>query len=76
MAENTVLRTPEGDFAVPFYNTSSFEGASPKAGMVTIAQETDYPFSDMVKITVRPERPATFSVRLRVPGGAGRRASG
>ena len=67
VAENTVLRTPEGDFAVPFYNTSSYTSTSSKAGKVTIEQQTDYPFSDTIKITVRAERPTAFSVRLRVP---------
>jgi DUF1680 family protein len=68
VAENTVLETPEGDFVIPFYNSSSFQGTSPKAGNVAIEQETEYPFSETVKITVRPERPAAFSVRLRLPG--------
>lgn len=69
VAENQVLRTPESDFVIPFYNSSSFRGDSPQAGKVTIVQETDYPFSEQVKITVRPERhPAVFSVKLRLPG--------
>ena len=68
VAENTVLQTPEGDFVIPFYNSSGFQSPSPRAGNVAIEQETEYPFSETVKITVRPERPAAFSVRLRVPG--------
>jgi DUF1680 family protein len=69
VAEHLVLGTAEGDFVIPFYNSSRFRGNSPKAGNVEILQETDYPFSEKVKITVRPERqPATFTVRLRVPG--------
>jgi hypothetical protein len=68
LAEHLVLSTPEGDFVVPFYNNSRFRSNSPKAGKVEIIQETDYPFSENVRITVRPERhPATFTVRLRVP---------
>jgi hypothetical protein len=68
LAEHIVLGTPEGDFVIPFYNSSRFRGNSPKAGNVEIIQETDYPFSEKVKITVRPEKhPATFTVRLRVP---------
>lgn len=68
VGENLVLKTPEGDFVIPFYNTSTFRGDSPQAGKVTIVQETEYPFSEQVKITVRLDRPATFVVRLRVPG--------
>ncbi len=68
LAEHVVLATPEGDYVIPFYNSSRFRGNSPKAGKVEIVQETGYPFSEKVKITVRPERPAAFSIRLRMPG--------
>jgi len=69
LAENQVLATPEGDFVVPFYNSSRFRGRSAKAGSVEIVEATDYPFSENIRITVKPERhPAAFTVRLRVPG--------
>ncbi len=68
LSENIVLGTPEGNYAIPFYNSSTFRDNSPKAGHIEIVQETDYPFSDKVKIMVRTERPAAFSVRMRMPG--------
>ncbi|MFH1006926.1 MAG: beta-L-arabinofuranosidase domain-containing protein [Candidatus Latescibacterota bacterium] len=67
LAEHVVLGLPEGDYVIPFYNSSSFKDHSPQAGNVEIVQETDYPFSEQVRITVRAERPAVFSVRLRMP---------
>jgi DUF1680 family protein len=67
VAENTVLKSPDGAYVIPFYNSSSFADTHPTAGKVTIEQQTEYPFSETVKITVRAERPAPFSVRLRVP---------
>jgi DUF1680 family protein len=37
---------------------------------VTIRQETDYPNSGRVRLTVGPEKPATFTLRLRIPAWA------
>ena len=68
LGENLVLSTMEGDLVIPFYSSSRFRTHSPKAGNVEIVQETEYPFSDNVRITLKPERhPAIFMVRLRVP---------
>lgn len=35
---------------------------------VTLVQETDYPWSGKIRITVSPEKPADFALRIRVPG--------
>jgi DUF1680 family protein len=35
---------------------------------VTLRQETNYPWDGTVAIRVTPERPATFGLRLRIPG--------
>ena len=40
------------------------------SGGVTLAQETDYPWSGAVKITVDPPGESAFALRLRVPGWA------
>jgi len=37
-------------------------------GKIRLAQETGYPWSGHVRITVQPERPAEFAMNLRVPG--------
>lgn len=39
-----------------------------KGGAVTLAQETRYPWDGKVKLTVTPEKPATFALGLRIPG--------
>lgn len=36
-----------------------------------VIEDTRYPFDGRVEVTLRPERPATFSVRLRVPTWTG-----
>jgi len=35
---------------------------------VVLKQQTRYPWEDTVALSVRPDRPVTFSLRLRVPG--------
>jgi hypothetical protein len=37
---------------------------------VSISQETNYPWDGKVNITVNPEKPNTFTLRLRIPGWA------
>lgn len=52
---------------VNFYAQS--EGEVAVAGTkVKIAQKTDYPWNGRVTITVTPEKPGRFTLRLRIPG--------
>ncbi len=47
------------------------EGAATVAGTkVKLAQTTDYPWQGAVRLAVSPEKPAKFSVRVRIPGWA------
>ncbi len=51
------------------------EATIPLAGdSVTLIQETAYPWDGDIKISVDPERAATFALRLRVPGWAENRS--
>ena len=43
---------------------------------VTIRQTADYPWSGKVSIAVEPESPATFALKLRIPGWARARRCG
>jgi DUF1680 family protein len=42
-----------------------------KGVKIRIQSETLYPFEDEVRMTVMPEKPITFGIRLRIPGWAG-----
>jgi DUF1680 family protein len=54
---------------VNFYAQS--EGAATIAGTkVTLAQTTGYPWDGGVRLAVSPERPAKFTLRVRIPGWA------
>ncbi|HVS51036.1 MAG TPA: beta-L-arabinofuranosidase domain-containing protein [Opitutaceae bacterium] len=47
------------------------DGAATVAGTkVKLAQTTDYPWQGAIKIAVTPEKPATFTLRVRIPGWA------
>lgn len=35
---------------------------------VAVIQETNYPWDETVRMTITPEKPATFTVALRIPG--------
>ncbi len=61
--------TGEDTIAVHLYGGST---AKLEAGgsAVTIRQAADYPWSGKVRIAVDPEAPATFTLRLRIPGWA------
>lgn len=54
---------------VNFYAAS--EGEMNLGGTkVVLAQATDYPWSGGVKLTVSPEKPAKFALKVRIPGWA------
>lgn len=37
---------------------------------VTIHEETEYPFRDVIRLTINPERPGEFPLKLRIPAWA------
>lgn len=44
--------------------------AEAKLDIASVRQETDYPNSGRVRLSINPERPATFTLRLRIPSWA------
>jgi DUF1680 family protein len=54
---------------VNFYAESTGE-AEVAGTTVKLIQTTDYPWMGRTKLTVSPEKPATFSVHVRIPGWA------
>jgi DUF1680 family protein len=43
---------------------------TPEHGTVTLRQDTRYPWDGAVRITVKPEQPRNFTVKVRIPGWA------
>jgi type II secretory pathway pseudopilin PulG len=65
------MKTASGDGLVavnyaPNELTTTINGVK-----VRIETDTVYPFEDEVRMTIAPERPVTFALRLRVPAWAG-----
>jgi DUF1680 family protein len=66
-AESIVMRGEEGLF-VNLYAESTVETVLPGgAGKVTLAQQTSYPESGAVVLTIHPERESEFTLNLRIP---------
>src|SRR5262245_17694577 len=55
---------------VHLYGASELATDVPGVGRVKLTQETDYPWDGRIKIMVGVDRPATFALRLRIPGWA------
>ena len=62
--------TAENDIAVNLYGPSEVALSTTAAGIVRLTQTTDYPLDGNIRIFVRPERAATFSIRVRIPAWA------
>lgn len=60
----------EGHLAVNLYGPGQVTLSSPLAGAVRLEQATRYPFEGDIRITVRPERVARYTILLRIPGWA------
>jgi DUF1680 family protein len=61
--------TGEGALAVHLYGTNNAEMTF-DGRRVKISQQADYPWSGKATIAIEPDAPATFTLKLRVPGWA------
>jgi hypothetical protein len=69
LAAHLWMGTPDGGLAAVAYAPSEARFV-PKGVPVTVALDTDYPFREMLTVTVTAERPVAFPLRLRVPSWA------
>jgi DUF1680 family protein len=65
--ESMVVGAKDG-LSFLYYGPCTVSTSLPQAGALGISVDTQYPFEDEVRITLRPERAAVFPVQLRVPG--------
>jgi hypothetical protein len=68
--ENLWHATPDHGLAANMYAPSSVSALVADSAHVTIAQATDYPFGDTVKLTLTTAKPVKFPLYLRIPGWA------
>ena len=67
LSEWAVMSAADG-LALNYYGPSTFAAGLPSGRKVTLVQETDYPAGGVVRLTVTPEAPESFALRLRIPG--------
>lgn len=61
------LTAAPGGVALHYYGPGSARFRLPSGARVTLAQATAYPADNAVSLSVSPERPASFALRLRIP---------
>ena len=61
------MTTPQGGVVAALYSPSRFT-TTISGATVTIEQQTDYPFSDEVKLILHTTAPVRFPISLRAPG--------
>lgn len=67
-AEHLWMATPGNGLAAVFYAPCRVKAKVANGTMVEIVEETDYPFGEGIKLTIRTPKPVRFPLTLRVPG--------
>jgi len=67
-AEELWLATADGGLCASLYGAGDVTAKVADGTTVTIAEETDYPFSETVTLTVRAPKAVRFPLYLRIPG--------
>lgn len=68
LVKSLVMATPDGGLAVTAYGPCQAEITLAPGLQVSLAVETDYPFDGLIKLKLRPSKPASFPLLLRIPG--------
>ena len=68
--ESMWMATNDNGLALVAYGPSVVKAKTGKGNEVMITEETDYPFSGSVKLTIATEKSSKFPVYLRIPGWA------
>ena len=67
---HTAVMASEKGAAVNFYIDGVYELKTPGGNAVVIEQQTDYPLSGEIAISVKLKKPEQFSLAIRIPGWA------
>jgi hypothetical protein len=65
--QHTWMATRDGGIAAVAYGPTEVTaklGGTP----VAITEETDYPFTDVIRFSINPSKPLSFPLKLRIPG--------
>lgn len=67
LSEWAVMTSADG-VALNYYGPSTLTVLTPTGKKVSITEATDYPINGRVRLTVSPDSPDQFILRLRIPG--------
>ena len=65
--EWTVMRSVAGGPVVNLYSPGTASLKLPNGKNLNIVQETGYPVTALVTLTLQPEKPSSFALKLRIP---------
>jgi hypothetical protein len=68
MAEELWLATADHGLAASIYCASDVTANVADGQEVKISEQTDYPFSDTIELTIATDKPVKFPLKLRIPG--------
>jgi DUF1680 family protein len=74
LSDWAVMRSTDGVIVLNYYGPSHLTLDLPEGNAVTLIQETDYPTSGEILLSVELARPQHFSLRLRIPSWSARTA--
>jgi hypothetical protein len=66
-AETLWMATPGNGLAAMFYSASKVTAKVADGVKVTLEEQTEYPFGELIDLTVTPDRPVRFPLTLRIP---------
>ena len=66
-AENLWLATSDSGLCASLYGSNSVEAKVGSGTNIRIEEQTDYPFSGLVKMNMKMKEPARFKLYLRIP---------
>lgn len=71
LVRNLWMANPQDGLAATVYAPCSVSAKVGREGtIVTITEETEYPFRDEIRFTLKPERPVRFPLQIRIPDWA------
>jgi hypothetical protein len=68
------MATADNGVVAALYGPCRVQAKVGDGATIEIIEETDYPFSDRVRMTIHSDRPAAFPLYFRIPSWAGRAA--
>lgn len=57
----------DGNVSLNLHGSGEYTVNSPLAGRVRLHESTRYPFDGAIRVSISPEKPAQFSLRVRIP---------